>query len=277
MKFAICNETFQDWPLDEGFRFAAECGYEGVELAPFTIAPDVRTISAERRAEVRRQAVTAGVEIVGLHWLLAKTEGFYVTTPDADVRRRTADYLGELARLCGDLDGRVLVFGSPQQRNLLPGVSREEADRYAADCLGAVVPVLEQTGVMLALEPLGPEWTDYLRNAAEASALIRQIDSPHVRLHLDAKAMTSDATAKTPAELIRRHRDLLVHVHANDPNSQGPGFGELDFVPIFAALDEIGYAGWVSVEVFDYSPGVERLARESIEYMRACLNQTLGP
>ena len=47
-----------------------------------------------------------------------------------------------------------------------------------------------------------------------------------------------------------------------------PGMGDIDFVPILAALNEVGYDGWVSVEVFDYDPGVEALARESIDYMK---------
>ena len=269
MQFAICNEVFQDWPFDRAFSFAAECGYTGIEIAPFTIADDITQITAVKRAEVRRQAGEAGLAIVGLHWLLAKTEGLYVTTPEAEVRRRTADYFGELARLCADLGGELLVWGSPQQRNLLPGVSREEAMQYAADVFKTVLPVLEETGVVVALEPLGPEWTDFLRNAQEGVQLVEMIGSDRVRLHLDCKAMTSESTP--PAELIHRNSDLLAHVHANDPNSQGPGFGELDFVPILQALREIGYGGWVSVEVFDYSPGIERLARESIEYMQACL------
>jgi sugar phosphate isomerase/epimerase len=115
MNFAICNETFRDWPIDKAFAFAAECGYTGVEVAPFTIATYVTEITPADRAEVRRAAEAAGLEIIGLHWLLARTEGFHVTSPDPVQRRRTADYLGELARCCADLGGKLMVFGSPQQ------------------------------------------------------------------------------------------------------------------------------------------------------------------
>src|SRR5580692_11167699 len=103
MKFGICNETFLDWPFDKAFAFARECGSTGIEIAPFTIDTDARRISPRRRAEVRRQADDTGLEIIGLHWLLAKTEGFHVTTPEAAIRRATADYVVELARLGRDL------------------------------------------------------------------------------------------------------------------------------------------------------------------------------
>ena len=68
MKFAICNETFQDWPFDKAFAFARECGYTGIEFAPFTISKNVYDISSARRAEVRKQAEDAGLEVVGLTW-----------------------------------------------------------------------------------------------------------------------------------------------------------------------------------------------------------------
>jgi sugar phosphate isomerase/epimerase len=71
-------------------------------------------------------------------------------------------------------------------------------------------------------------------------------------------------------DLIRQYRAMLAHFHANDPNRQGPGFGRLEFGPILAALREVGYDGWVSVEVFDYTPGVEALAKQSIDYLRKC-------
>jgi sugar phosphate isomerase/epimerase len=267
-KYAVCNETFENWPCERAFAYAAECGYQGIEIAPFTIANFVTDIPAKRRAEIRRQAERAKLEVVGLHWLLAKTTGLYVTTADAAVRRRTAAYLGELAQFCGELGGKIMVFGSPKQRNLLPGVTRQQAMSYAAEVLSAAMPAMEKAGVVLAIEPLGPADTNFILTAAEGLELMKMVNSPHCRLHLDCKAM---ATEPTPIpDLIRKYRGEFVHFHANDPNLQGPGFGKLDFVPIFQALREVSYRGWVSVEVFDYAPGPERLARESIAYMRKC-------
>ena len=271
MRFSVCNETFQEWPFDKAFAFARECGYTGIEFAPFTMNKDVRQISPDRRQEVRKQAEDAGLAVVGLHWLLAFTEGFYLTSPEPETRQRTTDYLGELARLCRDLGGDVLVLGSPQQRNLLPGISLAQAMEYAADVIRAALPSFDECGVVLAVEPLGPEEGDFLRTAELGVELIGMVDSPLCRLHLDVKAMSTEE--KPIVDIIRDNAALLQHFHANDPNRRGPGMGEVDFVPILKTLQDIGYEGWVSVEVFDYAPGPEALARESIEYMQRCLNQ----
>jgi sugar phosphate isomerase/epimerase len=266
VRYAICNETFGDWPLAKACDFTAECGYSGIEIAPFTLAPLATDLSPQARGELRRTIARSGLDCVGLHWLLAKTEGFHVAHPDAEVRRHTVEYLGELARLCHDLGGRVLVFGSPKQRSLLPGVTSAQALDHIHEVFSRLVPVLETTDTVVALEPLSPVETDVLTTAAETCRLIDRIGSPHVRLHLDVKAMASEETPIP--EIIVASARHLEHFHANDVNLQGPGFGAVDFAPIFGALDEIRYAGWVSVEVFDYAPGPERLARESIAYMR---------
>jgi sugar phosphate isomerase/epimerase len=273
IRYAICNETFGDWPLAKACDFAASCGYSGIEIAPFTLAPLATDLPAAARGEIRRTIARAGLDCVGLHWLLAKTEGFHVAHPDADVRGRTVDYLGELARLCHDLGGRVLVFGSPKQRSLMPGVSPEQAVDHIHEVFSRLVPVLESTDTVVALEPLSPAETDVLTTAAETRRLIERIGSQHVRLLLDVKAMASEEPP-IPEIILASARELE-HFHANDVNLQGPGFGGVDFAPIFSALDEVRYAGWVSVEVFDYAPGPERLARDSIEYMRR-IEESLG-
>ena len=103
---------------------------------------------------------------------------------------------------------------------------------------------------------------------AETVDLIRRLDHPKVKLHLDVKAMSSES-APIP-DLIHRHAQDTVHFHANDANRRGPGFGDVDFRPILRALQDVNYAGWISVEVFDYLPDPITIARESINYLRRC-------
>jgi len=245
---------------------AAECGYQGIEIAPFTIANFVTDISAQRRTEIRRQAERAKLDIVGLHWLLAKTTGLYVTTPEAEVRRRTAAYLGELARFCGELGGKIMVFGSPKQRDVSEGLTQREAWGLAVETFYRVVPELEKRGVTLCLEPLAPEETDFLNTAADAAKMIREIGSKSFQLLLDVKAMSSEPTPIP--DIIRAHGSILKHFHANDANKRGPGFGDTDFRPIAAALKAMNYTGWVSVEVFDFKPAPVIIATKSIQYLK---------
>jgi len=267
MKFALCNETFETESFEAGCSLAALCGYTGLEIAPYTLTSDIRSLTNMKRRNLRVAAERSGLSILGLHWLLAKTEGYYMTSPDADVQVRTADYFKELARLCAELGGNIMVCGSPKQRNLLPGVSMEQAMDYATATFQRAVPEFEKCGVTLAFEPLGKAETDFLNTGAQAIELCKKIGSDTCKLHLDCKAICGGETISVP-EAIRLYKDWTVHFHANDPNLRGPGCGDLDFVPIFKALKETNYQGWVSVEMFEYSLGRENLARESIRYMR---------
>lgn len=279
MKYAICNEMFELWNTEKGFdferfcRFATECGYEGVEIAPFTLATDATEISQSRRKELRRIAETVGIEITGLHWLLAKTNRYHLTSPDPLIRKKTANYFLELVRLCADLGGKFMVLGSPNQRSLLPNVSMNEALQYAEEILLETVPLCEQLGVKIALEPLPPDETDFWNTAEQVVAFIEKLGTLNAKapefiaLHLDCKAMCSES--EPIPQIIHKNAKHVIYVHVNDPNRQGPGFGSLQYGPILAALREIGYAGWLSLEPFDYSPGVEVLAKKSIEYLKS--------
>jgi len=271
MKYAICNETFENQPFDEAWAIARELGYTGIEIAPFTLLPeaevfDVREVTAVKRQEVKQQAADAGLEMVGLHWLLAKSKGPYLTSPDKAVRAETVEYFKALSQLCADLGGQVMVLGSPQQRNLLPGVTYDQAEQYAAEVLRAVVPTLVDLNLTLALEPLGPSEGDFMPTAESGIRLAKLVDSPHCQLHLDVKAMSSES--KSIPDIIRDSVDWTAHFHANDPNLSGPGMGDMDFAPIFAALKETAYDGWVSVEVFNYKPSPKEIAQQSMDYMK---------
>src|SRR5262245_52687265 len=168
MKFAICNETFENWEFARICDYSAEVGYQGLEIAPFTLAADINNVPKSRRTELRTSASASGISIIGLHWLLKNTNGFYLTSPDPEIQRRTGLYLADLATACADFGGDILVLGSPLQRNLLPGVMTTMANDFAAKTIDFAIPVLEKTGVKLCLEPLGRTETTYLNTAREA-------------------------------------------------------------------------------------------------------------
>jgi sugar phosphate isomerase/epimerase len=200
--------------------------------------------------------------------LLAKTEGLSITSADADVRLETTRYLQALTRACRALGGNLLVFGSPMQRRIPVGHRREDAVEFAADTLQGVAPVLDECNVQLLLEPLSHEETDFVNSCEEAIALAQKIGHAKIGLHLDVKAMLSERLLVV--DLIRKFGPSAGHIHANDANRRGPGFGDVDFRPILASLAAIQYSNWISVEVFDYSPDPETIARNCLQYLRQC-------
>jgi sugar phosphate isomerase/epimerase len=268
MRFAFCNEGFGERPWAAVCRTLSAAGYDGVEIAPFTLAEHVGDISQQARAELRGVAAAEGLAIVGLHWLLVKPEGLHISHPDQAVRSRTRDYLCQLTDFCADLGGRVMVFGSPKQRGNSAGATDEEAWKWAIATFRGTLPTLAEREVTLCLEPLGTEETDFVNTAERASRLIAEVGDPHVRLLLDTKAMCSEE--KPIEEIVRTHRDILAHFHANDANRRGPGFGDLDFKPILAALQDSEYTGYVSVEPFDFTPDVDTVAAGSLRYLKEC-------
>jgi sugar phosphate isomerase/epimerase len=266
MKFATCNEGFKDWSWPEVCKFAKETGYDGIEIAPFTFADRVSGLGPEARSEIKATAEQAGLAIVGLHWLLVKPEGLYLNHPEAAIRRKTADGLIDLVHFCADLGGKVMVFGSPKQRNVFSGLTFEQSWQLAKETFQLILPALAERDITLCFEPLSTQETDFINTAAQARKLIEEISHPNFRLLLDVKAMSSEAQAIP--EIIRQNADLVAHFHANDANLGGPGFGEVDFAPILQTLQEVGYSGWVSVEAFDFTPGIETVARESLRYLK---------
>jgi sugar phosphate isomerase/epimerase len=270
IKLGICNELFEGWEFAEVCRVIKRLGYDGVEIAPFTLAPLITDVSAARRRELKTIVEDTGLETIGLHWLLAKTEGFYLTTPDATVRRATGDYLVAQAKATRDLGGSLMVLGSPKQRDLLPGVSYDQAVGYAVDVFKRIMPSIAAFGVDLCLEPLAPSETNFLNTCSQAMEVIGQVGHSCLKLHMDVKAQSSEPGTTVP-DLIRRYASAAGHFHAQDVNLRGPGMGDVDFGPIMKALVEAQYDRWVSVEAFDFSPGAEETGRRSVNCLRATL------
>ena len=266
MKFGICNEIFQNWKLEDAMAFAAKTGYDAIEIAPFTLSPFVTNVPKEQRAQIREAAKRHQIKISGIHWVLVQAEGMYLTHADPAVRDRTAEYFCELVRFCADLGGKIIVVGSPKQRNIVKDVTYEQAWEWAHETFAPSVERARDAGVTICLEPLAPSETNFINTAEEAIRFVKQFNSPNFKIILDVKAMSSEA--KPIPQIIRESWPNFAYFHANDVNLKGPGFGEVDFKPIVAALKEVGYDGYVSVEVFKFEEGPEAIATRSLEYLK---------
>ena len=267
MKFGICSEIFKDWnSIDRTFDYVKGIGYDGIEIAPFTIAQYVTDIPPETRKAIVDKAAAIDLDVIGIHWVLVGPEGMHINHPDAEVRERTAQYVIDLVHFCGDIGGKVMIFGSPKQRNVSEKLTYEQAFDYTVEAFEKALPVCEERGVTICMEPLTHLETNFCQSAEETMNIVKRVNHPNFRLMLDTKAMTFEPEGR-PA-LIRKYADYIAHYHANDENLHGPGFGEVDFGPIFEALKDIDFQGYVSVEVFKFDDGPEAIATRSLNYMK---------
>ena len=272
MRIALCNEVLAGMSLERQCEYAAQLGYDGLEIAPFTLSASPETISTAEAANIRAAVEASGLVVTGLHWLLVKPEGLSLTDPDAAVRARTVAVMTRLVALCAELGGAVLVHGSPKQRQIAPGESHADAFSRLQDGLAQVATAAASAGVIYCIEPLSRRETALVNTVAEAAALVRAIDHPNLRTMIDCSAAGLTETDPIP-QLIDRWlpTGLIAHVQVNDPNRRGPGQGEMKFAPILAALKRHNYAGTIAVEPFDYVPDGAAVAAFSAGYLRGLL------
>ena len=275
MRIALCNEVLAGMPLERQCEYAARLGYDGLEIAPFTLSDSPEKISAADAAKIRATVEASGLVVTGLHWLLVQPEGLSLTDPDAAVRARTLDVMMHLVGLCAELGGKILVHGSPKQRQIAPGETHEVALARLRDALAQVALAAARAGVIYCIEPLSARETALVNTIAEAAELVRSIDHPNLRTMIDCSAAGLTETDSVP-ELIDRWlpTGLIAHIQVNDPNRRGPGQGEMKFAPIMAALKRHNYAGTIAVEPFDYSPDGPGVAAFSAGYLRGLREAT---
>ena len=267
-RHAMCNEAFEGWPFADACKAIRKAGYTGIEIAPFTLAEKPADISAAERREYREIIRAEGLSFVGLHWLMVSPKGLHVTGPDALLRQRSWEHIRNLMDLCADLgDNGVMVFGSPKQRSTTGGLTRAEATRNFIDGLAGVAPHAAERQVTLLVEALPANQADVVQTLEEAVAIVREIGSPYIRTMFDVHNAIDEQLPH--AALVERWFDYIRHVHVNEFDGRHCGAGDYDFKPVLAALRRRNYAGWISLEAFDFTPGAERLANESLRYLES--------
>lgn len=274
MRLSLCNEVIRDMEFTAQCAFAAELGYEGLEVAPFTLDDAPHLMSAERRAEIRRAHADAGIVCSGLHWLLVTPQGLSITDADDTVRARTIDVMRRLIGLAGDLGADILVHGSPHQRRLVPG-DEDDSRKRAHDCFAAIADDAKDAGVIYCLEPLAVKETNYLNSIEDAVAVVEDINNDAMRTMIDCAA-TASMRDEPLADLIDKWlpTGLISHIQVNDANQQGPGQGSVPFAPVISALKRQNYQGWIAAEPFVYKPDGPASAARAAGYLHGLIEAT---
>jgi D-psicose/D-tagatose/L-ribulose 3-epimerase len=273
LQFALCNEVLQPLPFERQCAMAAALGYAGLEVAPFTLADNPMDITDGQAGVYRRMAQDAGLAIFGLHWLLVAPAGLSIVSAEAQVRDQTVRTMQRLVELCSLMGGRYLVHGSPKQRSVPPGSTREQALARARDCLARVAVTARDCGLVYCIEPLSTRETDLINTIADAVRLVDEIGSPGLKTMIDCSA--AGQTESQPVEVLMAQwmpAGYIAHVQVNDPNRRGPGQGEMRFSPILQTLQRMRalghYQGIVAVEPFDCVPDGPSCAAHSIGYLK---------
>ncbi|HEV8038076.1 MAG TPA: sugar phosphate isomerase/epimerase family protein [Bryobacteraceae bacterium] len=273
MRLSICNEVYEQWPFEKVCASIRRIGYSGIEISPFTLAERPGEISAADRKRYREIIRAHGLNFAGLHWLMVSPKGLHVTTPDRELRERSWRHILELIDLCSDLgEDAVMVFGSPKQRCAVDGLSPAEATRNFTAGLASVASRAEERGVTILVEALPIGQCDVITTLEEAAEIVNQLNSPAVRTMFD----THNAVNETEphAVLVDRYFDLIRHVHINEMDGRHPGTGNYDFKPVFDILERRGYRHWVSLEVFDFTRGPEKIAEDSLRFIEKEIEQS---
>ncbi|OAI51471.1 xylose isomerase [Betaproteobacteria bacterium SCGC AG-212-J23] len=272
MRIALCNEVIAPMPFPRQCEYASKLGYDGLEIAPYTLSDEPHRMGSSQIAAARAAAREAGIEVTGLHWLLIKPAGLSVSSKDKKIRQQTIDVMLALVDQCAELGGRYLVHGSPHQRRIDPGETRAAATQRAEECFAAAAERAQKAGVIYCIEPLSPEQTPLVNTLEEAAGIVARIGNPALKTMLDCSAASRSEKESLPA-LVERWlpKGVIAHVQVNDRNRQGPGQGEQRFAPLVAALKKHGYRGDIAVEPFDYVPDGPAAAARAIGYLRGIL------
>ena len=276
-RFALCNELFQASPFSEACEQIRSAGYEGVEIAPFTLGLDPAALTPDERASIRADIAAHNLEFVGFHWLLVGPPDLHATTRDEAIRKRTWDYVHQLIDLCADLagskeqDNGLLVFGSPKQRSTVDGMTPREAIDVFTHELAHAAPHAESRGVTILVEALSPAQTDVVNCLADAVAIVKQIGSPAIQTIFDTHNAVEERDSHV--ELVRRYLPYIRHVHVNEMDGREPGTGDYDFASLLTALSDLHYSGWVSLEAFDFSRNPIEVARQALDHLKAAASR----
>jgi len=268
MKLAASNIAWLPAQDAQAAALLKNAGFDGIEIALTREWPDLTSAPMPDVHAFARRWSDAGLPIVAAQALLFGRPDLLVLGPP-DVRRQLIDYLRLVFDLCAAAGAAKMVFGSPRNRRR-DGRSKKDAMAIGADVFRELGCEAARRGLVLAIEANPPEYgADFITTVSDAVELVKAVDHPGFRLHLDHGCMTM--AGDVIAESIPQSAPYAVHAHASAPQLE-PVTGSTTTLPAFVTgLESAGYGGWLSLEMRRSESGDLSALERSVEYVRSAV------
>lgn len=276
MRLSLCNEVLGSMSLADQCAFAKAVGYDGLEIAPFTLAQDSTVLGDREIAGIRSVVEDHGLVVTSLHWLAAAPEGLSITALDSATAERTRRVLLRLIDIAAGLGARTLVHGSPAQRRLDVDPPRQRA--VAVEHFRRLGSHAAACGLTYCIEAINRNECNFINRLEQAELVMAEAGTEGLGLMLDVSHAAQEE-GRPLDELISFYgARRFAHVQLNAINRRGPGEsddpdGRDRIAPVLGALIAGGYDGDLAVEPFVYQPDGPACAARAAGYLRGLLEQ----
>jgi sugar phosphate isomerase/epimerase len=237
--------------LEQSMAKAAALGFDGVEL--FT--PSADAVDPETLGTLLQQH---GLGLAAVGTGAGKViRGLTLTDPNPDIRAQAVAFIADMISFGARFKAPAII-GSMQGN---AGAEKERALGWLAEGLNQLGEHAKKEGVTLIYEPLNRYETNLINTLADGAAFIQSLDTRQVTLLADLFHMNIEEVSIP--ESIRAYSSLIGHVHFADSNRRPIGFGHTSMAPVAAALQQIGYQGYVSAEAFPW-PNPDEAAKQTM-------------
>jgi len=278
MKLSFCTMGYLEYTTcEEAVRRIAKMGYDGIDFWAYAPHLDPYLYDKEERKQIRKLVEEVGLEISGLS-VNAGTFGLHLNFSHSNpkIRQSTVQYYKKVLELAEDVGAPLINILSGGHK--VYGTTLEQAWEWNKECIKEVLEEAEKRNTILALHTMTPGETEVMRTLDDCLRMIHEIGSERLKLILE----TSDQNATDPDlySAVKKAAPHLAYVHINDNFGDWrgdidlpPGRGNINWKMFIRALREIGYNGYLLVQVHNIGTriDIDGWALDSLEFMRKLL------
>lgn len=269
MKFAFSSNAFLRFNLLETIKIISSIGYTGIEImADVPHAFPLKLTEAKIR-EIRAALTDNGLAVSNVNAFMHRADGdMYHPSwiePDPALRAKRVDYTLRCLDLAAELGASNI---STEPGGPLEGMTREEALGLYMEELSAVESRAKENGVRVLIEP---EPGLLIENSGQFLELFQRLNQEAFGINFDVGHFF--CVSEDPSDLMRKLTPMIHHFHLEDIAATRVhhhlqlGSGAIDLRNVLSTIEEIGYTGFVTVELYTYEDSAPDAALAAFRFL----------